>query len=48
MKHRFDEYAMVQSTLLTVVALSQLSTVYTDEKFSGNPKRNLAGIPWHL
>lgn len=33
MKHAFGEYAMVQSTLLTMAALSQLATGYTASKY---------------
>lgn len=44
MKQIFGEYAMVQSTLLTVAALSQLATGYTASKYiaeyrSSNPER---------
>lgn len=44
MKQTFGEYAMVQSTLLTVATLSQLATGYTAAKYiaeyrSNNPER---------
>lgn len=44
MKQSFGEYAMVQSTLLTVAALSQLATGYTASKYiaeyrSSDPER---------
>jgi O-antigen/teichoic acid export membrane protein len=44
MKQSFGEYAMVQSTLLTVAVLSQLATGYTASKYiaeyrSSNPER---------
>jgi O-antigen/teichoic acid export membrane protein len=44
MKENFGEYAMVQSTLLTVAALSQLSTGFTASKYiaeyrSSDPQR---------